>query len=132
MATSTPLAPLRTKVSADYGTVNTDISSAISANQTLTGPARTAPPAGQGILVNVNDGGSYVDGDVVLELGPSATGPWTGCRPLRVDAGGFTGFVYSPLGHGMPTAASFTHWRVSYTAKVASASRIVTSQPFSY
>lgn len=124
-----PIAPLRTKVSADFGTVNTDISVAAAAGTTYTGTARAFPGPTQGILVNINVDESLVD-DLILTGLTIYPFSW---RPIRVQAGGFVGWVHTPYGYSMPTMLpNSSNWCVSVKAKVVIPSLIVTTQVFNY
>ena len=129
LATFTPTsnhAPHRVKVSADFGAINADINSAASAGQTLTGPSRTFSDPANGVLFNVNVPDA---GRMLVEV--LISGVWVGVGLLRVAAGGSTGFVLTPNGHGHP--AGYTSYRSVFVAGAAgAASVVVTSQPFSY
>lgn len=121
-------APLRVKVSTDFGSVNADLSTATVAGTSYTGASRAAPPAGQGILVNLS-GAVDADGDLLIEVQYQST--WLGVRPVRVQSpSGAAGYVLAPAGYGHPTG--FTNWRVLWAAKAASAALVVTSQAFAY
>ncbi len=87
-------APLRLKVSTDFGTVNADLSTATVAGTSYTGATRAAPPAGQGILINLSgatDAPTPTPGAAVRPQfpppDPTATRPVGVCFPPRTVEG---------------------------------------------
>lgn len=123
-------APQRAKVSTDFGTVNTDLNTAAVVGNVYIGTTRSWPGSKQGILINVNVPEDQVD--VLLTSPTFAVGnPGFLWRPARVAAGGFVGWVHTPLG-GLGHPTGLPDFAVYVRPKVAIPSLIVTTQVFDY